>query len=276
MKNMNKRKVLLGILLLLGIAYVAYIFVGKKDDAEDQDEPPTSPVVVPLLNYSLIRSYPHDTASFTQGLIIHKGQMYEGTGLEGASRLLEVDLPGGKIIRTHKLKDHYFGEGITILNDTLYQLTWQNKVVLVYTLPDLEQVKEFKITTEGWGITTDGTQLIVSDGSSDLYYYEPSDFSLVKRQSITEGGLLSPYLNELEYIDGFIYANKFMSPFILKIDPAKGEVVAKIDVTDLWRRAKTAYANADVPNGIAYDATKKKIYITGKLWPELYEIALSQ
>lgn len=276
MKNMNKRKVLLGMLLILGISYVAYLFVGKKEDAEDQDDTPTSPVVVPLLNYSLIRSYPHDTASFTQGLIIHKGQMYEGTGLEGASRLLEVDLPGGKIKRTHKLKDHYFGEGITILNDTLYQLTWQNKVVLVYTLPDLEQVKEFKITTEGWGITTDGRQLIVSDGSSDLYFYAPSDFSLIKRQSITEGGLLSPYLNELEYIDGFIYANKFMSPFILKIDPVKGEVVAKIDVTDLWRRAKTAYANADVPNGIAYDTDKKKIYITGKLWPELYEIALSQ
>lgn len=266
----------MAVLLLFGLAYLIYIFAEKKDHEETPEEITGQPAEIPLLNYSLIRSYPHDTASFTQGLIVHKGQMYEGTGLEGASRLLTVDLPSGKILRTHKLKDHYFGEGITILNDTLYQLTWQNGVVLVYTLPDLEQVKEFKIATEGWGITTDGKQLIVSDGSSSLYYYDPSDLSLTKQQSITDRGLLAPYLNELEYIDGFVYANKYMSPYILKIDITKGEVVAKIDVTDLWRRARTAYANADVPNGIAYDTATKKIYVTGKLWPELYEIALSQ
>ena len=266
----------LAAMLLFVLAYLAYTFMAKKTEDTVPESASEAPAEVPLLNFSLVKSYPHDTASFTQGLIMHKGQMYEGTGLEGASRLLKVDLETGKIEKTHSLKDYYFGEGITILNDTLYQLTWQNKVVFAYTLSDFKQVKEFKIATEGWGITTDGQQLIVSDGSSNLYYYAPSNFQLTKQQSITDRGLLAAYLNELEYIDGFVYANKFMSPFVLKIDPEKGEVVAKMDLTDLWRRAKTAYANADVPNGIAYDVATKKIYVTGKLWPELYEIALSQ
>ena len=148
--------------------------------------------------------------------------------------------------------------------------------MFAYTLKDLKKVKEFKIDTEGWGITTNGQELIVSDGSSNLYYYNPSTFQLLRTQSITEGGSLSFNLNELEYIDGYIYANQWQAPYILKIDPGSGAIVGKIDLTDVWNRVKAKDPVADVPNGIAYDTASKKIYITGKKWPELYEIELSK
>ena len=148
--------------------------------------------------------------------------------------------------------------------------------MFVYTLKDFKKIKEFPLDTEGWGITTNGQELIVSDGSSNLYYYNPSTFQLLRTQSITEGGSLSYNLNELEYIDGYIYANQWQAPYILKIDPGSGTIVGKIDLTNVWTRVKAKDPMADVPNGIAYDTATKKIYITGKKWPELYEIELSK
>ncbi len=169
-----------------------------------------------------------------------------------------------------------FGEGITILRDTIYQLTWKNKVVYVYTLKDFKKVKEFSINTDGWGITNDGSRLIVSIGNGELYFYDPSTFKLLSKSSIVEGQNLTFNLNELEYIDGYIYANQYYYPYILKIDPVAGKVVAKYDLTDLWNRVKLLFPEAEVPNGIAYNETTKKLYVTGKLWPELYEIQLGQ
>ena len=179
---------------------------------------------------------------------------------------MKVDLNTGKIQQQISLDNKYFGEGITILRDTVYQLTWQEKVVFVYTLKDFKKIKEFPLDTEGWGITTNGQELIVSDGSSNLYYYNPSTFQLLRTQSITEGGSLSYNLNELEYIDGYIYANQWQAPYILKIDPGSGTIVGKIDLTNVWTRVKAKDPMADVPNGIAYDTATKKIYITGKKW----------
>ena len=228
------------------------------------------------ISYSIVKTYPHDTSSFTQGLIFYKGELYEGTGEYGRSHLLKVGLNDGKIQKTMPLDAKFFGEGVTILKDTIYQLTWQEKVVFAYTLKDFKKVKEFKIDTQGWGITTDGKELIASDGTSNLYYYNPSTFQLLRTQSITEGGSLSFNLNELEYIDGYIYANQWQAPYILKIDPGSGTIVGKIDLTDIWNRVKAKDPVADVPNGIAYDTASKKIYITGKKWPELYEIELSR
>ncbi len=202
--------------------------------------------------------------------------MYEGTGENGHSRLMEIDLTTGKAIRQISLDPKFFGEGITILNDTVYQLTWQNKVVFVYTLRDFKKVKEFPINTEGWGITNDGKNLIVSDGTSNLYFYEPSTFRLLRTQAVTDAGNLAYNINELEYIDGFIYANQWQLPYIYKIDPDAGEVVAKADLNEIWNRIRIKDPQADVPNGIAYDPVSKKIYITGKLWPELYEIQFGQ
>ncbi len=237
---------------------------------------------VSSITYSVIKTYPHDTSSFTQGLAMYKGVLYEGTGGSNTnvvgskmSRLLEVNLATGKAEKLVDLDAQYFGEGITILNDTVYQLTWTAHKVFAYTLRDFKKVKEFTINTEGWGITTNGKELIVSDGSSNLYFYDPSSFKLLHTQSVTLNGELAYNVNELEYIDGYIYANVWQMPHIYKIDPNNGLVVGTIDVTGLWQRINQQDPN-NVPNGIAYDADTKKIYITGKKWPELYEIQLGQ
>jgi glutamine cyclotransferase len=204
--------------------------------------------------------------------------LYEGTGdptRSGKTRLMKVDLKTGKALQSISLSDKYFGEGVTILRDTVYQLTWQEHKVFVYTLKDLKKVKEYDLKTEGWGLTNDGQRLIVSDGSGILYYYDPS-FKLLSKSSIMEGNTEAYNLNELEYIDGFVYANQYQYPYILKIDPNAARVVAKYDLTDLWTRVKAIKPDVDVPNGIAYNEATKKTYVTGKLWPEAYEIKLGQ
>ncbi|MFM2138123.1 MAG: hypothetical protein RJA57_430, partial [Bacteroidota bacterium] len=208
----------------------------------------------PVMNYSILATYPHDTASYTQGLLFYNGELYEGTGNYGFSKLRKIDLKTGQPIREIKLDKKFFGEGIAILRDTVYQLTWREKTVLVYRLSDFAKVRELPIQTEGWGLTTDGTHLIASDGSSTLYYYEPSTFKLVRTQDVTEGGNLSYNLNELEYCNGYLYANQYLAPYIFKIDPATGSVVAKADLTGVWERVKQKDPDAEVPNGIAWDA----------------------
>jgi glutaminyl-peptide cyclotransferase len=234
---------------------------------------PDPPVTI---SYSIIGTYPHDTSSFTQGLAVYNGQLYEGTGNYGVSKLKKINLKTGATEKEVALDKKYFGEGIAILNDTIYQLTWKENVVLVYTLKDFKKVKELPINTEGWGITTDGKELIVSNGTSNLYYYEPASFRLLRTQSVTEDGSLAFNLNELEYIDGFIYANQWQQPYIFKIDPSSGQIKGKADLNEVWQRAKIKNPMADVPNGIAYDTAAKKVYITGKWWPELYEIQFSK
>ena len=224
----------------------------KNGDKENGPDPvPNGPKI---MNYSIINPFPHDTSSYTQGLVIYNGEMYEGTGNYKFSKLKKVDLKTGKAIQEIKLDDKYFGEGITILNDTVYQLTWKEKKVFVYTLKDFKKVKEFTVNHEGWGLTNDGKQLIATDGSSTLYYYDPATFKLLKTQDVTEAGSLSYNLNELEFIDGFVYANQYQAPYIFKIDPATGAIVAKADLTSMWDRIKIIDPDAEVPNGIAYDA----------------------
>jgi len=260
--------------LFFAATLLIFIAACKNGDKENGTDPlPNAPKI---MNYSIINPYPHDTTSYTQGLVVYKGEMFEGTGNYKFSKLRKVDLKTGKALQEISLDKKYFGEGITILNDTIYQLTWKEGVVLVYTLKDFKQVKELKLKTEGWGLTTNGNQLIASDGSSRLYYYDPSNFKLLKTQDVTEAGNLSYNLNELEFIDGYVYANQYQAPYIFKIDPATGAIVAKADLTGMWDRIKIIDKDADVPNGIAYDAATKKIYITGKWWPELYEVQFSQ
>ncbi|MBI5858745.1 MAG: glutaminyl-peptide cyclotransferase [Sphingobacteriales bacterium] len=236
-------------------------------------KPPEGPKI---LSYSIVGTYPHDTSSYTQGLLIYNGEMYEGTGLEGRSKLMKVDLKTGKTLKSIDLDKKFFGEGVTILRDTVYQLTWKNKKVFVYTLRDFRKIKEFDADIEGWGLTNDGKNLIVSTGSSELNYYEPSTFKLLKTQTVTESGMPVASINELEYINGFVYANQYQLAYIFKIDPSTGAVVAKADLQSMWDRIKAIDPEADVPNGIAYDTATKKIYITGKWWPELYEVQFSQ
>ena len=266
--------------LVLAIG-LSLLVISCKDTDKGNDNPPpdtSRSENVKNIGISVIKTYPHDTASFTQGLVIYKGQLYEGTGgsdyaPEGSgSALMRVNLTTGKSEKKVPLEGKYFGEGITILNDTIYQLTWKEKVVFVYTLPDFKKVKQFPLNTDGWGMTTNGKELNVSDGTSNLYFYDPHTFQLLRTQSITLNGDLINSINELEFIDGAVYANQWEQPYIFKIDPASGQVTGRIDVTPIWNRIKQIDPDADVPNGIAYDADTKKIYITGKKWPELYEV----
>ena len=255
------------------VLLISFIACKNKDSNE-----PETPVNAPKsISYSVVNTYPHDTSSFTEGLLIYKDKMYESTGLEEKSKLIEVDIKTGKPIRSTNLDPKYFGEGIVIVNDTIYQLTYKTEIGFKYSLKDFKKIGDFKYTAkEGWGMTTDGKQIIASDGTSTLYYYEPGTFKLIKTQDITESSSFSYNINELEYINGFIYANQWQSPYILKIDPANGQVVGKIDFTTITDRIKGSYPFADILNGIAYDSTTKKMYITGKNWPELYEIQLGQ
>lgn len=225
--------------------------------------------------------YPHDTGSYTEGLLIYKGKLYESTGNYGFSKLREIDLATGKVTKEIKLDPSIFGEGIAIINDTIYQLTYKEKKVFVYTLKDFKKVKEFTADIEGWGMTTDGKSLILgTGGSSELSFYNPANFQLEKKVTVTEGGIPVANINELELAGGSIYANQYTTPYILKIDTATWKVVAKADISRDWDRIKTLRPGVDegniVPNGIAYDPATKKMYITGKWWPELYEVKFGE
>jgi glutamine cyclotransferase len=265
-----KRKIFLPLIVVFLISSSIVLFVCCKT----KDKP-----IYPPVDHTIIETLPHDTNFYTQGLTFYKGELYEGTGdpgYIGKSRLMKIDLKTGHALKIISLTNKYFGEGITILRDTIYQLTWQEHKVFVYTLNDFKKVKEYDIDTEGWGITNDGQKLIVSTGNGILYYYDPSTFRLLSKSSIMEGNSNTFNLNELEYIDGFVYANQYQYPYILKIDPTAGKVVAKYDLTDLWKKVQALKSNVDYPNGIAYNEITKKIYVTGKLWPEMYEIQLGQ
>jgi glutamine cyclotransferase len=250
-----------------------WLIVSCKNKEKEPDIP--HPDTPKSLSYSIVATFPHDTAAYTQGLVIHQGELYEGTGNYGFSKIRKVDLKTGKSLQELLLEKKYFGEGITILRDRIYQLTWKERIVFVYDLK-FKKIREFPIETDGWGITNDGRQLIVSTGGSDLFFYAPDDFKLLKTQTVTDAGSPSFNLNELEYINGYIYANQYEYPYILKIDPSNGKIVAKADVTQMWNRIKAIEPRADVPNGIAWDSSSKKVYITGKWWPELYEVKFAE
>lgn len=244
-------------------------------DSDTASDTSAAASTTPALGFNIVAAYPHDTASFTQGLDFYDGALYEGTGNYGASKLRKVNVNTGKVLKEVALDSALFGEGIVVLNDTLYQLTWKEKKVLRYDVKNFNRLPDLPLNTEGWGITALNNELIVTDGSSNLYFYEPATFRLLRTLSVTEDGGLNANLNELEAINGFIYANQWQYNYILKIDPASGKVVAKMDLSSLAQRAKAKYAGADVLNGIAYNESDGKIYVTGKDWPELYEISFS-
>jgi glutamine cyclotransferase len=229
----------------------------------------------PVISYSIAATYPHDTSYFTEGLEFYKGRLLESTGYKGQSKLVEYDHQNGKTYKLISLDSAFFGEGITVLRDTVYQLTWEEHVVHVYTVKDFKKVKEFSINTQGWGLTNDGKNLIATDGSANLYFYEPSTFKLLRTQGVTENGNPVINLNELEYINGFLYANQWQYNYIIKIDPNSGQAVGKLDLTDVVNRLKAKAPYINELNGIAYNPDTKKFYVTGKNWPELYELSFS-
>ena len=220
----------------------------------------------------VVAEYPHDTESYTQGLFFHEGQMYETTGLHGKSTLRKVDLNTGKPIIKLDFGQKYFVEGSVVLNDNLYILTWESKVVFVYDADSLKYKSTWSYPREGWGITTDGKQLIASEGSSILYFMDEK-FSLKRRVYVKHEDRPVMWLNELEYIDGKIWANVYTSDEIVIINPKDGRVEGVIDCRGLLPK-ELRDTTTDVLNGIAYNPDTKKIYLTGKNWPKLYEIKL--
>lgn len=226
-----------------------------------------------IYTYRVVRAYPHDANAFTQGIIYLDGHLYESTGIEGRSSLREEDLETGRILKYQALSSRYFGEGLTNWGNTLIQLTWQSHVALVYDLNTFRFLRTFHYPYEGWGLTQDGKNLILSDGSSKLYFLDPANFHEVRRINVTDRGSPVDQLNELEFIHGEIYANIWHKNRIARISPATGKVVAWIDLTGLLPPGSVTDSEA-VLNGIAYDAAHDRLFLTGKLWPKIFEIKL--
>ncbi|MFT4024415.1 MAG: glutaminyl-peptide cyclotransferase [Flavihumibacter sp.] len=239
------------------------------------------------LAYKVVKVYPHDSTFYTQGLAFLDGQLYEGTGgspeySHYKSFIGKIDLATGKPLQQVFLDTNYFGEGITPLKSKFYQLTWHGNKGFVYDAKTLKRLAEFPLKTEGWGITTDSTSLIISDGSSNLYFLDPDNFSTQRIVSVSDNNGPINNLNELEYINGYIYANRYQYNYIYKIDPSNGQVAGILNLDGILAAnssenlQNSKYASKDaVLNGIAYDPASGKLYVTGKLWPQLYEIAIT-
>ena len=254
--------------LLSALSFLV-IGCGNSDSTTTENAGSTIPVSTP----SVISTLPHDTSYFTEGLEFHDSTILESTGNYGPSKLLQLNPSTGKVLKEVNLGAKYFGEGITVLHDTLYQLTWKEKTVFVYDAKTFKKIKELPFDAgEGWGMTNDGKNIIVSTGSSNLYYFEPGTFKLLKTLAVTENGTSVPNVNELEYVDGFVYANQWQYDYIIKIDASSGNVVAKYDLGGLHDSVRRINPDAEVLNGIAYNPTTKKFYVTGKRWPQMYEI----
>ena len=225
--------------------------------------------------FKVVASYPHDPTAFTQGLVFTDGRLLEGTGKKGDSSLRLVELETGKTAKLASLNSHYFGEGITVLGKRVYQLTWQNRIGLVYDLDTFNVEKTFQYTGEGWGLANDGKRLLMSDGTAMIRFLDPNTFEVVKRITAhgAEGKISK--LNELEYVNDEIWANIWYEDRIVRLSPENGELLGWIDLSGLYPRSKRT-SNEDVLNGIAYDAESKRLFVTGKNWPKLYEITVGR
>jgi glutamine cyclotransferase len=267
------RVLFLGILALLGTISVYSCL----DIAKPPDYPNTKDSVascdIPCYTYKVINAYPHDRKAYTQGLVFENGFLYEGTGLRGHSTLRRVELTTGNILQICEIPYQLFGEGVTIYKNKIIQLTWQERIGFVYDKDSFELLQEFHYSTEGWGITHDGKRLIMSDGTSILHFLGPETFDEIGQIKVSENDRPVSGLNELEYVQGEIYANVWQTDRIVKISPETGHVVGWINLEGLLRpedRGETV----DVLNGIAYDVKGGRLFVTGKLWPKVFEIVV--
>ena len=271
-------------------------------DAQTTDSNAVADNAPPMINYSVVKTYPHDTSAYTEGFLFHDGQLYESTGTEAAtmpgrrSLFGSVDLATGRITPKAELdREKYFGEGIVFLKNKVYELTYTTKTGFIYDAKTFKKLGEFTFPNkEGWGMTTDGKHLIMSDGTSNIDYFDPDSthpeqvkivfddsstatktlpaFKLVRVLDVTDNNGPVSNINELELINGYLYANQWLTNYILKIDPANGRVVGRLNLDTLVNDARSKSAEAESLNGIAYDSTTGKVYVTGKLWPNIYEI----
>lgn len=237
----------------------------------------TAPARVTNYTYEIVRSYPHDTDAFTQGLLFHQGVFYESTGLNGRSSLRKVEIETGRVLQKFDVPVQFFAEGLALLNGRLLQLTWQNQRGFIYDLNSFNLVNTFDYTGEGWGLTHDGQTLIMSDGTDRIRYLDPANFQVRVTVPVHDNGRPITLLNELEFIKGELYANVWQTDRIARIDPKTGRVTGWINLVGLPTpedRAGRPLEAGAVLNGIAYDEAGDRLFITGKLWPKVYEVKL--
>ncbi|MBS1858707.1 MAG: glutaminyl-peptide cyclotransferase [Acidobacteria bacterium] len=232
-----------------------------------------SPAAAPEYGYRIVHTYPHDPLAFTQGLVYHDGYLYEGTGLEEQSGIRKVKLETGEVLRRRAIPNQYFGEGIVIWKDRLLELTWKAEKGFLYDLLSFEPKGEFHYPGEGWGLTTDGRRIVMSDGTAQLRFWNPDSLQETGRITVTDEGRPIAELNELEWVKGEVYANVWQTDRIARIDPKTGSVTGWIDLKGLLPPQDYTELT-DVLNGIAYDAKGDRLFVTGKRWPKLFEIKL--
>ena len=265
---MKKRYIpfLIPVFLFLSILF-CFNFLSLSCSAETSE--------TPFYSYKIIHVYPHDPEAFTQGLVFENGFFYEGTGLYQFSSLRRVDLNTGKVLQLRKIPDRFFGEGITVFKNKIIQLTWREETGLVYDKKTFQQLGKFQYSHEGWGITHDGKYLIVSDGSSALRFLKPDDYSEVREIKVQENDIPIFNINELEYVKGEIFANIWKTDLIARINPQTGSINGWIDLKGILGDVEL-YKNVDVLNGIAYDDINDRLFVTGKFWPNVFEIELAR
>ena len=259
-------------LFILGLSVLLAVASGFScSDTSESPVPSNSDAII--YTYNVVNTYPHDRTAFTQGLVFEDNVLYEGTGQYGHSTLRRVELETGDILQIRELSDQFFGEGITTYGDEVIQITWKSNVGFVYDKNSFELLQQFSYPTEGWGITHDGTRLIMSDGTSTLRFLDPQTFEEIGQIEVFDNDTPIARLNELEYIQGEIYANVWQEDWVIRIAPQTGQVVGWIDLRGLLTEEDHSEP-VDVLNGIAYDVETGRLFVTGKWWPKLFEIEL--
>ncbi len=253
------------------VALLGGFWVRSREGGE-QAVASNTPVTAREVGYEVVNNFPHDPSAFLQGLVWHNG-FFESTGQFGRSSLRRVEYPTGKVLQRVNLDEQYFGEGLAMVDNRLIQLTWQSRRGFVYDRDSFKQLREFEYDTEGWGLTYDGKSLILSDGTDVLTFIDPDSFKPSRKLSVKFNGKALRELNELEYIDGEIWANVWHSDRIVRIDPASGQVKSYLNLAGILPQSEKSDPEA-VLNGIAYDAKGKRIFVSGKLWPRIFEIRL--
>lgn len=268
-------------MMIMAAVLLALVALGIRHLTPPQPEPPPRPSDVQTqaagapdnperLMVKVLSTRPHDPKAFTQGLFLHGGSLFESTGLYGESSLREVDPRTGAVKRKVSVPQQYFAEGLALAGDRLIQLTWQNQTALLYNLADFQRAGQLPYEGEGWGLCSDGTRLVMTDGSDRLTFRDLRSLAVLGQVNVTLAGRLIDRLNELECVNGAVYANVWQTDDILRIDPASGKVTAVVDASGLLSPAEREHA--DVLNGIAWDPAKKTFLITGKLWPKMFEV----
>jgi len=229
---------------------------------------------IPTYGFKVLKTYPHDTTAFTEGLFIRDGFLYESTGMKGQSTIRRLDLASGKVLAGVEVPPQYFGEGITAIGDELVSLTWQSQTGFVYDLKTFALKRQFSYPGEGWALTNDGQHIYMSDGSATIRVLDPKTLAETRRFQVSADGIAVAQLNELEWVDGEIYANIWQTNTIARIDPASGKIVGWIDLDGLISERERGGDVDNVANGIAYDSKAHRLFVTGKRWPKLFEIKL--